>query len=100
MKKFERAEHNIWDDGFGNMYADNPKNEGMPINVAYEVHRKRLDTAELAAEYWKARAEHFESLVNRMWEGAEIHPEDESIASNRAEVIARFVGNPHANKLS
>lgn len=39
-----------WDDGFGNVYAD--KDDPLhPVRVDFEVYRKRLTDAELAAEY-------------------------------------------------
>lgn len=54
MKALELKVFPIWDAGDGTLYADHPDRQ-WPTNVGYEVYRKRLTDAELAAEYWRAR---------------------------------------------
>jgi hypothetical protein len=83
-----------WDDGFGNLYADKD-NRQYPTRVDFEVLRKRLTDAELAAEYWAARS----SAANRRHAvdmGATNFP---GMSADEAEdlekVMHRFATHPH-----
>jgi hypothetical protein len=52
-KPLELTMYPIWENGFGDFYAD--KEDPMrPTRVDFEVFRKRLTDTELAAEYWRA----------------------------------------------
>lgn len=98
MRALELTRYPLWDDGDGNVYADKDDRR-HPTRVDFEVLRKRLNDAELAAEFWHAaqvatyaRARIDWGLDN--WAG---------ISADRAEdiehILHRFAEHPHFDEV-
>ena len=96
MKPLELTIYPIWDAGDGTLYADHPARQ-WPTNVGYEVYRKRLTDAELAAEFEAARCDYLLSQASgHFWAPlGETWPSDHKSAGRRTTTLLRFATLPH-----
>jgi hypothetical protein len=76
-----------WEDGLdGTCYAD--KNDrARPVNVDFEIYRKRLQDYQLAAEYWRAGDDMAETNYDRDVNAEPIR-----------RILERFAISPHASE--
>jgi hypothetical protein len=84
----------IWD-SLGTPYADNTEDPLRPLNVGYEVLRRRFSDAELAAQYWMANGSSSIRAYKRDEKGniIDIHGEGWEY---ECEVMLRFAITPDA----
>lgn len=89
MKALDLHTFPIWDAGDGTLYADRDDRR-YPTNVGYEVYRKRLTDAELAAEF-----HNMDSDCQIAW----IDGEHTDAMQERFVTLERFATLPHYDEV-
>jgi hypothetical protein len=83
MKTFDTTIWPTWEALDGTRYADK-HDPTHPVNVDFEIYRKRLQEYQLAAEYWQA----YSGWIDGHGKKARL----------RRETIERFATLPHASE--
>lgn len=86
MKPLELTVYPTWDSGDGRLYADKD-DRFHPVDVDFEVYRKRLTDAELAAEMHAANAD--------AWRAHSAKSTVIPVLEDRFVTLARFATLPH-----